>query len=155
MLMSTSDLNKIETLFLVLNDKTRLRLLALLADGPVVVGHLAERLRESQPKVSRHLAYMRNAGFVYTKRDGKWIYYGILYPEDESLRQILQLVVRSIAAIGEDDQRSHVNVESEEAEDIFGWTDVNDDILTIVGPIDEEMIYGSDRESDEMDVFLL
>jgi DNA-binding transcriptional ArsR family regulator len=97
--MIESNFRQLEKLFLALADKTRLRLLALMADGEVAVGFLAERLGESQPKVSRHLAYLRGAGIVYTRRDGKWVYYGISYPEDASQRRILETVVRSIAAM--------------------------------------------------------
>lgn len=70
-------LSEFEKLFLALSDKTRLRLLFLMADGEVAVGYLAEKLGESQPKISRHLAYLRSSGLVTTRREGKWIYYGI------------------------------------------------------------------------------
>ena len=75
-------LTELENLFLALSDKTRLRLLALMADGEVPVGFLADKLGESQPKTSRHLAYLRNAGLVSARRDGKWIYYNIQRPAD-------------------------------------------------------------------------
>ena len=75
--MENSTLMELEKLFLALSDKTRLRLLSLMADGEVPVGYLADKLGESQPKISRHLAYLRSAGLVTTRREGKWIYYGI------------------------------------------------------------------------------
>jgi ArsR family transcriptional regulator, arsenate/arsenite/antimonite-responsive transcriptional repressor len=75
--MTDSILAEFEKLFLALSDKTRLRLLSLMADGEVPVGYLADKLGESQPKISRHLAYLRNSGLVNTRREGKWIYYGI------------------------------------------------------------------------------
>ena len=105
--MIESDFRKLEKLFLALGDKTRLRLLALMAHGEVPVGVLAERLGESQPKVSRHLAYLRNAGVVYTRRDGKWIFYGISYPKDELQRQMLETVVRSIPVAGIDGESNY------------------------------------------------
>jgi DNA-binding transcriptional ArsR family regulator len=95
-----TDLREFEKLFLALGDKTRLRLLGLMADGPVAVGYLTEKLQESQPKVSRHLAYMRNAGIVDTRRDGKWIYYEIRYSQNASLRKILQTAVSSMSISG-------------------------------------------------------
>src|SRR4051812_39099137 len=110
--MPDADLRDLETLFLALNDKTRLRLLALMADGPVSVGYLADGLGESQPKISRHLAYMRNAGVVHTERDGKWIYYGIQYPEDMSQRRILEMVVRAVAAVSSDGRDDFVPAET-------------------------------------------
>lgn len=75
--MQESTLNQFENLFMALSDKTRLRLLTLMANGEVSVGYLADTLGESQPKISRHLAYLRNAGLASTRRDGKWVYYGI------------------------------------------------------------------------------
>jgi ArsR family transcriptional regulator len=51
---------------------------------------LTEVLNESQPKISRHLAYLRNANLVTARRDGKWIYYRIQKPEDIFAEQIIQ-----------------------------------------------------------------
>lgn len=92
-----SDLDEFERLFLSLGDKTRLRLLSMMAEGPVSVGFLAEELGESQPKVSRHLAYLRNAGVVSTRRDGKWIYYGIQSSDDEAVNLVMSLVVKTLS----------------------------------------------------------
>lgn len=89
---------KLENLFLALSDKTRLRLLALMAGGEVPVGFLADQLGESQPKISRHLAYLRSAGLVSTRRDGKRIYYGIDKQEDRSVARVLHATLSSIAA---------------------------------------------------------
>lgn len=117
--MIESDFRELEKLFLALGDKTRLRLLALMADGEVPVGFLAERLGESQPKVSRHLAYLRNAGVVYTRRDGKWIYYGISYPQDASQRRILETVVGAIAVMRVDGEYVYFTGADTDTEQIF------------------------------------
>jgi DNA-binding transcriptional ArsR family regulator len=90
------DFALLERLFLALGDKTRLKLLALMADGPVAVGVLADNLGESQPKTSRHLAYMRQSGIVSTQRDGKWIYYGIKRPVDGAVLEILETAIASV-----------------------------------------------------------
>lgn len=97
--MQESTLTELENLFLALSDKTRLRLLALMADGEVPVGFLADSLGESQPKTSRHLAYLRNAGLVSARRDGKWIYYNIAKPADPAVARILTATIGSIAAV--------------------------------------------------------
>jgi ArsR family transcriptional regulator len=68
-------LQNLESFFLALSDTTRLRIINLIGRGEVSVGDLVEALGESQPKVSRHLAYLRSAGVVTVRRDGKWIYY--------------------------------------------------------------------------------
>ena len=79
-----------ENLFLALADKTRLRLLNLMREDEICVCYFSEVLGESQPKVSRHLAYLRNAGVVSARREGKWIHYQIKMPENLYTRKILQ-----------------------------------------------------------------
>ena len=60
-----------------LADSTRLRILALLADGEVCVCHIHGSLDIPQPTASRHLAYLRRTGLVDTRRDGLWVHYRI------------------------------------------------------------------------------
>lgn len=100
--MQESTFTALEHLFLALSDKTRLRLLALMADGEVPVGVLADSLAESQPKISRHLAYLRSAGLVSTRRDGKWIYYGIEDGMDAAVTRVLDATLRSILSDGDE-----------------------------------------------------
>jgi len=71
--MSDRSLSELEEFFLALSDGTRLRLLALMRESEVSVGFLSDQLGQSQPKISRHLAYLRSAGLVETRRDGKCI----------------------------------------------------------------------------------
>lgn len=82
--------NEMEKLFLALADKTRLRLLNLMGGGEICVNFLVEILGESQPKISRHLAYLRGAGIVEARRDGKWMNYKVSEPKDEFAAQILR-----------------------------------------------------------------
>ena len=98
--MDGSMLDGLEKLFLALSDKTRLRLLALMVDGEVSVGYLADTLGESQPKISRHLAYLRSAELVSTRRDGKWVYYGIDSQNDAAVARVLEATLRSILSDG-------------------------------------------------------
>lgn len=83
------DLVKMENLFLALSDKTRLRILNLMREKEVCVFYFTEVLGESQPKISRHLAYLRGAEIVSARRDGKWIYYKIEIPKNEFAANIL------------------------------------------------------------------
>src|ERR1700731_294278 len=69
-------------LFAALADPTRLRLLNLMDGREVCVCYFVEILKQSQPKVSRHLAYLRKAGIVSVRREGKWMHYSIRKPED-------------------------------------------------------------------------
>lgn len=79
-----------ETFFLALADKTRLRLLNLMRDEEICVCFFTAVLDESQPKISRHLAYLRNAGLVEARRDGKWMHYRIIEPENEVAQKVLR-----------------------------------------------------------------
>ena len=73
---------QMELLFRALADRTRLRLLNLMAAGEVCVCFFVEVLGESQPKISRHLAYLRRAGVVAARREGKWMHYRVTTPAD-------------------------------------------------------------------------
>jgi len=64
-----------ESLFKALADATRLRILGLLLTGEVCVCDIHESLKIPQSKASRHLAYLRRAGLVETRRDGLWVHY--------------------------------------------------------------------------------
>lgn len=56
-------------------DPTRLRLLNVLAQGPVCVCHFQDVLGEPQVKISKHLAYLRERGLVESERQGNWVIY--------------------------------------------------------------------------------
>jgi len=62
--------------FKALCDPTRLRMLVLLGcEGELCVCELTHALDEIQPKISRHLAQLREIGAVQDRRQGQWIYY--------------------------------------------------------------------------------
>jgi ArsR family transcriptional regulator len=71
----TKPLAEMETLFKALADATRLRILGLLIHGEVCVCDIHDSLHVPQPKASRHLAYLRRAGLVQTRREGLWVHY--------------------------------------------------------------------------------
>jgi ArsR family transcriptional regulator len=75
MAQQTKQLAEMETLFKALADATRLRILGLLLAGEVCVCDIHESLKIPQSKASRHLAYLRRAGLVETRREGLWIHY--------------------------------------------------------------------------------
>ncbi len=96
--MSKSELlSEMEQLFAALADKTRLRLLNLIRNEEVCVCFFVEVLGESQPKISRHLAYLRKCGLVSARREGKWMHYKINPPENENLKAVLDETIQSIA----------------------------------------------------------
>ena len=79
---------QLELLFKALADRTRLRLLNLMAAGEVCVCFFVEVLGTNQPKISRHLAYLRRAGVVAARREGKWMHYRITTPENEHAARV-------------------------------------------------------------------
>jgi ArsR family transcriptional regulator len=87
----------IELLFRALADPTRLRLLNLMGDDEVCVCFLVEALGMSQPKISRHLAYLRRAGIVTARRDGKWMHYRLSVPTDPHAATVLSAVRAGLA----------------------------------------------------------
>lgn len=86
-----------ELFFAALADRTRLRLINLMAMDEICVCFLVETLAESQPKVSRHLAYLRRAGLVETRRDGKWMHYRLFEPPDERAARVFREVLAWLA----------------------------------------------------------
>jgi ArsR family transcriptional regulator len=86
----------LDLLFRALADPTRLRLLNLIADREICVCYFVEILRISQPKVSRHLAYLRRAGIVASRREGKWMHYRLVLPKDEAAAGILRETLKHL-----------------------------------------------------------
>lgn len=83
--------------FLALSDRTRLRLLNLMGDDEICVCFFVEILKTNQPKISRHLAYLRKAGIVNARRQGKWMHYRIVMPPDKNAAGVLQKVLAWLA----------------------------------------------------------
>ncbi len=77
-------------LFAALSDRTRLRLLNLMDGREVCVCYFVEILGQSQPKISRHLAYLRRASVVAARREGKWMHYKIVVPSHAGAARILR-----------------------------------------------------------------
>jgi ArsR family transcriptional regulator len=96
--MSTQ-IQSIEQLFQALGDATRLRILGLLLTGEVCVCDIHDSLKISQPKASRHLAYLRRAGLVAARRDGLWMYYRLAETRDPLVDTIRQAVTHTLAHV--------------------------------------------------------
>jgi ArsR family transcriptional regulator len=71
-----------ELFFAALADHTRLRLINLMGNDEVCVCFFVEILGSPQPKISRHLAYLRKAGLVSARREGKWMHYRVVEPSE-------------------------------------------------------------------------
>ena len=82
--------------FKMLSDETRLRCLLLLArEGSLCVCELMDALEESQPKISRHLAQLRQSGVLLDERRGQWVYYQISSELPEWLSNVIDGIATS------------------------------------------------------------
>ena len=93
--------------FAALADENRLRLLYLMKGGEICVCYLQGVLQTNQPKISRHLAYLKRAGLVEARRDGKWMHYRLKRLEsgrEKILSETLQRLEKE-APIKKDAQR--------------------------------------------------
>jgi ArsR family transcriptional regulator len=71
-----------ELFFAALADRTRLRLINLMSLDEMCVCFFVAVLGTNQPKISRHLAYLRRAGLVAARKEGKWVHYRLAEPSD-------------------------------------------------------------------------
>jgi len=86
-----------ELIFRALADRTRLRLLNLMGRDEVCVCYFVEVLKTPQSKISRHLAYLRRAGIVGARREGKWMHYRVVEPGDSRAAEMLKNVQEWLA----------------------------------------------------------
>jgi ArsR family transcriptional regulator len=91
------DVRPVARFLKALADGTRLRIVALLCHGELCVCHLETALAVSQPNVSRHLAILRAAGVVETRREGSWVYYRLAPQSDGDCDRQLQALVSSFS----------------------------------------------------------
>jgi ArsR family transcriptional regulator len=85
-------------IFKALADETRLRILALLLEGELCVCELIAALELPQSTTSRHLAYLRNSGWVNDRRQGVWMYYRINDKEGRLICDMLPLLEKYVAS---------------------------------------------------------
>ena len=71
----------------------------LLLTGEVCVCHIHESLKVSQPKASRHLAYLRRAGLVEARREGLWVYYRLAEAPDPVVAAVKQAVTHALGHV--------------------------------------------------------
>lgn len=86
----------LELFFSALADKTRLRLLNLLRDGEVCVCFFAGTLETNNPKISRHLSYLKRASLVSARRDGKWMHYTLTRPTEEAAAEVFDATMKML-----------------------------------------------------------
>jgi len=79
----------VDLMFRAFSDRTRLRILSLLLKREFCVGDIVEILQVPQPRISRHLAYLRKAELVTVRRAGLWSYYSLSRAETAFHKKLL------------------------------------------------------------------
>lgn len=138
-----------EKLFLALADKTRLRILNLIREDEVCVCYFTEVLGETQPKISRHLAYLRNAGIVSARREGKWMNYSIQIPFDPAAAKLLQDTLDWLAS------QKDLRADFELLEKICSENDISATIIRAPTPKSLAQTERFARRTDELETYLL
>lgn len=90
----------LDRVFDALADETRRRILGLLASGEICVCHIHEALDVPQPTASRHLAHLRKAGLVATRRDGLWVHYRLADIDDPAINGVLRSALAALSTNG-------------------------------------------------------
>ncbi len=94
---SLKHLDALTEVYRALADPTRLRILALLKDGEICVCHIHDSLKVPQPTASRHLAYLRRAGLVASRRAGIWMHYTLVPPQDPIIAAVLTAALHALS----------------------------------------------------------
>ena len=89
----------VNLMFRAFSDHTRLRILSLLSRGELCVCDITAILDQSQPKVSRHLAYLRRAGLVRARREGLWMHYQLAQASNAFHKNLLHCLDRCFADV--------------------------------------------------------
>jgi ArsR family transcriptional regulator len=85
---------RLNQIFKALSDETRLRIVNLLTTGELCVCDIMSILDISQPKASRHLAYLKYSGLVESRREGLWMHYSLKSDLDKGILALIDLIVQ-------------------------------------------------------------
>jgi len=91
----------VDLMFRAFSDRTRLRLLNMLRSGETCVCDLVGVLDVPQPKVSRHLAYLRRTGLVVARKEGLWMHYRLAPAATEFHKSLLNCLSCCFGAVPE------------------------------------------------------
>ena len=96
----------IDLMFRAFSDRTRLRILSLLRRKEFCVGDIVEILQLPQPRISRHLAYLRKAGLVKVRKAGVWSYYSLASAQTAFHKKLLSCLANCFSEVPQikDDQ---------------------------------------------------
>lgn len=98
---SAPEARQINLMFRAFSDPTRLRILTLIHDRELCVGDIVTVVRLPQPTVSRHLAYLRRAGLVGSRKDGLWVYYSLAKPSSPFHHRLISCLASCFSDVPE------------------------------------------------------
>jgi len=102
MLKSTpTETSTVDLMFRAFSDRTRLRILHVLLGGELCVGDIVEVLRAPQPRVSRHLAYLRKANLVVDRKCGLWKHYRLAPARTSFHQKLLECLEKCFGEVPE------------------------------------------------------
>ena len=91
----------VDSMFRAFSDRTRLRILHVLRGGELCVGDIVESLRAPQPRISRHLAYLRKAHLVLVRKSGLWSHYSLAPAKTPFHRKLLECLAKCFGEVPE------------------------------------------------------
>ncbi len=91
----------IDSMFRAFSDRTRLRILHVLQGGELCVGDIVEILEVPQPRISRHLAYLRKSKLVAVRKSGLWSHYSLTPAKTPFHRKLLECLAKCFAEVPE------------------------------------------------------
>jgi len=97
----TAIATSVDLMFRAFSDRTRLRILHLLHGGELCVGDLVEILQTPQPRVSRHLAYLRKSNLVVVRKSGLWCHYSLAPAKTPFHRKLLECLDKCFGDVPE------------------------------------------------------
>ncbi len=91
----------VDLMFRAFSDRTRLRILSILLNGELCVGDIVQALLAPQPRVSRHLAYLRKANLVVVRKSGVWSHYSLAPAKTPFHRKLLECLANCFGHVPE------------------------------------------------------
>ncbi|MEN6406628.1 MAG: metalloregulator ArsR/SmtB family transcription factor [Thermoguttaceae bacterium] len=97
----TEVLGDVDLMFRAFSDRTRLRILHVLQGGELCVGDIVEIIQAPQPRISRHLAYLRKANLVFVRKSGLWSHYSLTQAKTPFHRKLLECLAKCFGQVPE------------------------------------------------------
>jgi ArsR family transcriptional regulator, arsenate/arsenite/antimonite-responsive transcriptional repressor len=97
----TEAVGSTDLMFRAFSDRTRLRILHVLQGGELCVGDIVEILQSPQPRISRHLAYLRKANLVIVRKAGLWSHYSLAPAKTPFHRKLLECLAKCFGEVSE------------------------------------------------------